>query len=137
MHHDPNAGHATYARSDDFTRHIFPGGHLPAVARLVSAITAGSRGALVVDSVENIGSHYAKAMRMWREAFLREFGAEVRPALRREHAGMGERDMEVFRRKWECYFAYSEAGFTTRTLGDVVITVAREGAVELMEDVPL
>jgi cyclopropane-fatty-acyl-phospholipid synthase len=133
----PNARHATYARSDDFIRYIFPGGHLPAVTRLVSAIAAGSRGALVVDSVENIDSHYAKAMRLWREAFLREFGAEVRPALRRECAGMGERDVEVFRRKWECYSAHSEAGFATRTLGDVVVTVAREGAAELMEDVPL
>lgn len=45
--------------------------------------------------------------------------------------------MEVFRRKWKCYFAYSEAGFATRTLGDVVVTVTREGAAELMEDVPL
>lgn len=137
----PNARHAAYARSDDFIRYCsyctFPGGHLPAVARLVSAIAASSRGALIVDGVENIGLHYAKALRLWREAFLREFGAEVRPALRHEHAGMGERDMEVFRRKWECCFAYSEAGFATRTLGDVVVTVTREGVAELMEDVQL
>ena len=45
---------------------------------------------------------------------------------------MGERDVEVSRRKWECYSAYSEAGFAARTLGDVVVTVAREGAAELM-----
>lgn len=35
------------------------------------------------------------------------------------------------------YFTYCEAGFNTRTLGDVIITVSREGAMELMEDVPL
>ena len=57
-------------------------------------------------------------MRLRREAFLREFGAEVQPALRRERAGMGKRDMEVFRGKRECYSAHSEAGFATRTLGD-------------------
>jgi len=51
--------------------------------------------------------------------------------------GDGGLDVEVFRRKWECYFAYSEAGFATRTLGDVVVTVAREDAAESMEDVPL
>lgn len=45
---------------------------------------------------------------------------------------MGERDAEVFRRKWECYSAHSEAGFVMRTPGDVVVTVAREGAAELM-----
>ena len=134
----PNARHAAYARSDDFTRrYIFPGDHLPAVARLVSTIAAGSLGAVVADGFENIGPHYAKALRLWREAFLREFDAEVRPALRREHAGMMERDAKVFRRKWEYYFTYSEAGSATRMLGDVVVTVAREGAAELMEDVPL
>lgn len=35
------------------------------------------------------------------------------------------------------YFAYCEAGFLTKTLGDVIITVGREGALELMEGVPL
>ena len=35
------------------------------------------------------------------------------------------------------YFSYCEAGFLTRTLGDVIITVAREGTMELMEGIPL
>lgn len=35
------------------------------------------------------------------------------------------------------YFAYCEAGFATKTLGDVIITVGREGAMELMESIPL
>ena len=35
------------------------------------------------------------------------------------------------------YFAYCEAGFVTKTLGDVIITVGREGALELMEGIPL
>jgi len=138
----PDARHAAYARSDNFIRrYIFPGGHLPTVARLASAIAGRlarrprrrrreSRPALREGDA-------AVALRLWREAFLREFDAEVRPALRREHARMGERDVKVFRRKWEYYFAYSEAGFATRTLGDVVVTVAREDAAELMEDVPL
>lgn len=127
----PNARHAAYARSNNLIRRcIFSGGHLPAVARLISTIAAGSRGALAVDGVENIGPHYAKALRLWREAFLREFGAAARAC------GDWGRDVEVFRRKWEYYFAYSEAGFATRTLGDDVVTVVREDAAEL-EDVPL
>jgi cyclopropane-fatty-acyl-phospholipid synthase len=35
------------------------------------------------------------------------------------------------------YFTYCEAGFATKTLGDAIITVGREGAMELMEGVPL
>lgn len=35
------------------------------------------------------------------------------------------------------YFTYCEAGFNTKTLGDVIITAAREGAMETMEEVPL
>jgi cyclopropane-fatty-acyl-phospholipid synthase len=85
----PDARHAAYARSDGFIRrYIFPGGHLPAVTQLVSAITAGSHGALV-DGVKNIGPYYAKTLRLWRGAFPLEFDAGVRLALRREHAGMG------------------------------------------------
>lgn len=35
------------------------------------------------------------------------------------------------------YFTYCEAGFATKTLGDVIITVGREGAMELMGGIPL
>jgi len=35
------------------------------------------------------------------------------------------------------YFTYCEAGFATKTLGDAIITVGREGAMELMEGIPL
>lgn len=50
---------------------------------------------------------------------------------------MSKSEVETFRRKWVYYFAYCEAGFRCKTLGDVIITVGREGAVEMMEDVPL
>ena len=35
------------------------------------------------------------------------------------------------------YFTYCEAGFCTKTLGDVILTVGREGAVEMLEEIPL
>lgn len=34
------------------------------------------------------------------------------------------------------YFRYCEAGFLSKTLGDAIITVGREGAMELMEGIP-
>ena len=50
---------------------------------------------------------------------------------------MSEEDVDLFRRKWEYYFSYCEAGFATKTLGDIILTVGREGAVGMMENVPL
>ena len=74
---------------------------------------------------------------------MQSFNAKVRPALLAEHKGdrkgkgMSEEDVDLFRRKWEYYFSYCEAGFATKTLGDVIMTIGREGAVGMMEDVPL
>jgi len=50
---------------------------------------------------------------------------------------MTEADVELFKRKWVYYFDYCESGFKTCTLGDVIITIAREGAVQMAEDVGL
>jgi cyclopropane-fatty-acyl-phospholipid synthase len=107
------------------------------VSHLVSAIHAGSNGSLVVDNIENIGPHYTKTLRLWKEKFLATFDQHIKPALLKEHPDMTKYDVNVFKRKWEYYFTYCEAGFATKTLGDVIITVGREGAVEMMEDVPL
>jgi cyclopropane-fatty-acyl-phospholipid synthase len=127
-----------YSKGDDFIRrYIFPGGHLPTVTQLVRSICEGSNGTLVVDDIENIGPHYAKTLRLWRENFHRNFEETIKPALCQEHQDMTEADVETFRRKWEYYFMYNEAGFATNTLGDVIITVTREGAIEMIEDISL
>ncbi|RMY78793.1 hypothetical protein D0863_00417 [Hortaea werneckii] len=163
----PESRYEGYRNSDDFIRrYIFPGGHLPTVTQLLDAVRTGStpgkkedntktaaqQPRLIPESVENIGSHYAKTLRLWRQAFMQNFAAKIRPALLNEHSSsdsaagkeeggsskiMSEDEIETFKRKWEYYFAYCEAGFATKTLGDVILTVGREGAVEMMEDVPL
>lgn len=145
----PESRYEAYRKSDDFIRrYIFPGGHLPTVTQLLDAVRAGSSSPrspprLIPESVENIGPHYAKTLRLWRQNFMQNFQTKIRPALLAEHADeshgrkMSEEDVELFRRKWEYYFAYCEAGFATKTLGDVIFTLGREGAVDMMEDVPL
>ncbi|KAM3080453.1 hypothetical protein ACMFMG_005407 [Clarireedia jacksonii] len=134
----PEGRYEGYAKGEDFIRkYIFPGGHLPSITQLIDNITKGSEGTLVVEKIENIGGHYAKTLRLWKEKFLSNFESRIRPALMAEHDDMGDREVEVFRKKWEYYFTYCEAGFATKTLGDAIITVGREGAMELMEDIPL
>jgi cyclopropane-fatty-acyl-phospholipid synthase len=110
---------------------------LPSIAQLIKSIEAGSKGTLIVDDIKNIGPHYAKTLRCWSESFQENFNQQIKPALMREHEDMTKDDIEVFRRKWLYYFHYCEAAFATKTLGDVMLTVGREGGMELMEDVPL
>ncbi|KZF23255.1 cyclopropane-fatty-acyl-phospholipid synthase [Xylona heveae TC161] len=134
----PESRYEAYSKGEDFIRkYIFPGGHLPTVTQLTDSIQRGTAGSLIIDSVENIGPHYAKTLRLWRENFMQNFALQIRPALLEEHAGMTVNEVEVFRRKWEYYFTYCEAGFNTKTLGDVIITASREGTMEMLEDVPL
>ncbi|KAL2266876.1 hypothetical protein VTJ83DRAFT_4153 [Remersonia thermophila] len=127
-----------YAAREDFINHyIFPGGYVPSVTELINHITTASRGTLVVENIDNIGGHYARALRLWRERFLARFDDTIRPALLKRYPNMTAQDVGVFRRKWQYYFSYCEAGFLTKALGDVIITVAREGTMETMEGIPL
>ena len=98
----PEARYEAYTKGEDFIRkYIFPGGHLPTVSQLVRSIEEGAKGSLVVDSIENIGAHYAKTLRIWKENFMMNFDSIIRPALLAEHEGMNSADAALFRRKWE------------------------------------
>ncbi|EIN13054.1 CFS1-like protein [Punctularia strigosozonata HHB-11173 SS5] len=117
----------------DFIRKwvIFPGGFLPTLTYLMETLQKGSQSRLIVDSVSNIGPHYARTLREWRRRFLAKFEEAIVPALVREHPEVmsgdrGREEVEVFKRKWICD-CYCEVGFTTRTLGDHIVTFTREG----------
>lgn len=98
----PEGRYEAYAKGEDFIRkYIFPGGHLPSISQLVENIAKGSEGTLVVERIENIGGHYARTLRLWRENFMFNFDSRIRPALMQEHEEMGDKEVEVFRRKWE------------------------------------
>ena len=98
----PESRYEAYAKGEDFIRkYIFPGGHLPTVSQLTASIEKGSRGELVVDSLLNIGGHYAKTLRLWREKFENNFDSIIGPALLAEHSGMTNQDVELFKRKWQ------------------------------------
>ena len=104
-----------YRKGCDFIqRHIFPGGHVPCWAALAESIAASSR--LIVSNVEDIGHHYAHTLCEWRKALARN--AE-------DARDLGFDDS--FLRKWDYYFSYCEAGFQTRTLGDLQLVLTKSG----------
>lgn len=124
-------------------QYIFPGGYLPSNTQLFNSIVNGSAGRLTVESVENIGGHYCRTLRLWREAFLANFDELIKPAMVAKYECPCETDAEaekrasVFKKKWEYYFAYCEAAFREKILNDVIIRVARAGCMELYEGLPL
>lgn len=78
----------------------------------MQALESGSKGRLTVDSVTNIGPHYARTLREWRRRFLEKFDSHIAPALMAEHADVmsgprGLEELEVFKKKWicECFHA--------------------------------
>lgn len=104
-----------YARSVDFIqRHIFPGGHVPSVTKMLNLLTEKTD--MVVRGLEDFGLDYARTLRDWRRRFARAF-----PTLR-DH-GYDER----FRRLWEYYLCYCEGGFQERSISVVHLLASRPG----------
>ncbi|MFE5485496.1 class I SAM-dependent methyltransferase [Streptomyces sp. NPDC056527] len=79
------------------SKYVFPGGLIPSPEAITrESATAGLR----ITHDTGYGAHYAETLRQWRERFLCQEAAVA--ALGFDH---------VFRRMWEFYLAYSEAGF--------------------------
>jgi cyclopropane-fatty-acyl-phospholipid synthase len=88
----------TYRRDVDFIqRYVFPGGMLPSPAVLKSL---GERFGIPVIKERIFGQDYARTLATWRDNF-RQAWPNLKPL------GFDER----FRRLWEYYLAYCEAGF--------------------------
>ncbi|WZZ28258.1 hypothetical protein YC2023_011659 [Brassica napus] len=111
-----------YRLSSDFIKeYIFPGGCLPSLGRVTSAMASSSR--LCVENVENIGIHYYQTLRCWRKNFLER---------QKQIIDLGFDDK--FIRTWEYYFDYCAAGFKTLTLGNYQVVFSRPGNVAALGD---
>lgn len=95
-------------------KHIFPGGLIPSE----QAITENAhRAGLVVTRIDRFGQDYAETLRRWRASFLAAW-----PSIRSEQFN------EPFRRTWEFYLAYCEAGFRTGYLDVAQLRLEQEVA---------
>jgi cyclopropane-fatty-acyl-phospholipid synthase len=93
-------------------KYIFPGGMLPSV-EAISGVLRGHT-SLHVAHLAPMGRHYAHTLRLWREKFLAGW-----PMVR--ELGFDDR----FRRMWEFYLAYCEAGFRSGYLDVAQLTLTR------------
>lgn len=96
-----------YRKTVDFIqRYIFPGGLLPSKTAFIEA---AARNGLTARLKTEFGGDYAETLRLWREEFHARWG-------RIEKLGFDER----FKRMWEFYLQYCEAGFRQKSI-DVAI----------------
>jgi cyclopropane-fatty-acyl-phospholipid synthase len=100
----PEQRYEVYRRGCDWIqKYIFPGGHCPSLEKLLASTRKSSD--FVLHSTNEIGLHYARTLSIWREKFNEEWDAIA--AL-----GFDER----FKRIWNYYLTYCEAGFSTQLI---------------------
>ncbi|MGW4160091.1 class I SAM-dependent methyltransferase [Streptomyces sp. NPDC004788] len=99
----PHERMLTTARTHTWiSKYVFPGGLIPSPDALARESAAAG---LRITHDRGYGDHYAETLRQWRTRFLaREAAVD---ALGFDH---------VFRRMWEFYLAWSEAGFRSHYL---------------------
>jgi cyclopropane-fatty-acyl-phospholipid synthase len=93
-------------------KHIFPGGLIPSLQAIDETVREHT--GLRVAQVHAFGPDYAETLRRWRQEFVARW-----PHV--ETLGFDE----TFRRKWEFYLAYCEAGFTTGYLDVAQVRLER------------
>jgi cyclopropane-fatty-acyl-phospholipid synthase len=92
-----------YRSDPDFIqKYVFPGGMLPSPEKLHEQISSAG---LIVASEMTFGESYARTLELWRKEFMANWDDIAR-------LGYSEK----FRRMWEYYLCYCEAGFRHRTV---------------------
>ncbi|MEU6232096.1 cyclopropane-fatty-acyl-phospholipid synthase family protein [Kitasatospora sp. NPDC047058] len=93
-------------------KYIFPGGQIPSLDAIRQSTARHT--SLRVAACDSFGPHYAQTLRLWRERFTARAGQ------------VGALGFDpVFRRMWELYLAYSEAGFAAGYLDVQQILLTR------------
>ena len=105
----------SYRKGADFIqRYIFPGGMLPSLRVLNDQI---ARAGLDITYTHSFGPDYAETLRRWQIRFQRAWH-EIMPL------GFDRR----FRRMWEYYLSYCEAGFRTGAVNVVHLGLQKPSA---------
>jgi cyclopropane-fatty-acyl-phospholipid synthase len=109
----PDQKYATYVQDCDWIqKYIFPGALCPSLGAMVEAMSKSSR--LWLESTENIGAHYARTLYEWRVNFesnwenIKKLGFD-----------------EKFRRLWNYYLIYCEAGYRAGILGNHQLVLSK------------
>ena len=95
--------YARYRNKEDFIqKYIFPGGFLPSFKSLNKL---SNKSGLKIDGYHLYGSHYSSTLQKWRESFLNSWELISRQGFNSN-----------FKKMWDFYFAYCDAGFKSKNI---------------------
>ena len=107
----PDQRYQQYLKNSDFIQqYIFPGSCVPSITAMQNAVTKGSD--FRISQLEDFGLHYARTLDEWHQQFKQQAAAI---------ANLGYSD--DFKRLWEYYLCYCEAGFRERYTGLVQVVL--------------
>lgn len=115
----PDQRYEAYCKGSDFIqKYIFPGGHLPSVAKIMETTSKHTR--LNLLHMEEFTEDYAKTLRLWHD----NFNAHLDDVYT---LGFDE----DFVRMWRMYLCYCEAAFLTRNIHLVQLAFSRDQNMQL------
>ncbi len=102
-----------YRSNEDFIqKYIFPGGFLPSIGSMKKFI---NKNQLNVETINSYSLHYAKTLSTWRKNFLNAWD-NISP--------LGFE--ESFKRMWEFYLSYCEAGFKSKNIDLIQLSLSNK-----------
>ena len=102
-----------YRTKEDFIqKYIFPGGFLPS---LKSLNKSSDQSGLRINSYQLYGHHYSNTLQKWRESFLNSWDDISRQGFNLS-----------FKKMWDFYFAYCDAGFKSKSIDLVQFSVCNK-----------
>jgi len=92
-----------YRMKEDFIqKYIFPGGFLPSFESLNKL---SKKSGLTIEKYNLYGAHYSNTLKKWRESFLNSWDAISRQGFN-----------QSFKKMWDFYFSYCDAGFKSKNI---------------------
>ena len=102
-----------YKTKEDFIqKYIFPGGFLPSIQSLNKY---SNKSGLKIEEYNSYGSHYSSTLNKWRESFLNSWDDISRQGFNLS-----------FKKMWDFYFAYCDAGFKSKNIDLVQFSVCNK-----------
>tara|TARA_B100000579_G_scaffold129104_1_gene104122 strand:+ start:814 stop:1992 length:1179 start_codon:yes stop_codon:yes gene_type:complete len=99
-------------KTDFIQKYIFPGGFLPSKKEILKLSNAHG---LKFEECKSYGSHYSSTLSIWRDKFLNKWGDISKQGFD-----------NTFKRMWNFYLSYCEAGFKSKNIDLIQFSLQRK-----------
>ena len=99
-------------KTDFIQKYIFPGGFLPSKKEILKLSNANG---LKFEECKSYGSHYSSTLSIWRDKFLNKWGDISKQGFD-----------NTFKRMWNFYLSYCEAGFKSKNIDLIQFSLQRK-----------